>query len=166
LEWTEIDFLDSTVTISKSLEQTKFGLRVKRPKSGKTRKFKLPPSATAALRFQQEKQAEYKRMFGADYKDLNLVFSQPDGSYLNPALVSQTIIRRMRKAGIKGASLHSLRHSHGSILLSEHVPLPTVSRRLGHTNTNITARIYAHALPSDDQPAANKWDEAVRSKPQ
>ncbi len=167
VEWTDIDFLNSIVTISKSLEQTKkLGLRVKRPKSGKTRKFHLPQSAIAALKFQREKQAEAKRMFGADYKDLKLVFSQPDGSYLNPALVSQTLVRRMRKAGIMDASLHTLRHSHGSLLLRKLVSLPTVSTRLGHANVNITARIYAHALPADDQPAANTWDEVMKNKPQ
>jgi hypothetical protein len=33
------------------------------------------------------KAEEHKRMFGGDYRVLNLVFSQPDGSYLDPALV-------------------------------------------------------------------------------
>jgi integrase len=45
IEWPDIDFLNSTVTISKSLEQTKAGLRVKRPKNGKQRRFTLPHSA-------------------------------------------------------------------------------------------------------------------------
>jgi len=67
----------------------------------------------------------------------------------------------MRKAGIKNGSLHSLRHSHASNLLSRGVPLPAVSVRLGHSDTNVTARIYAHALPADDQRAADVWDEFV-----
>jgi len=72
----------------------------------------------------------------------------------------------MRKAGIKDASLHSLRHSHASNLLSMGVSLPAVSARLGHANTNITATVYAHALPADDQNAASKWDELVTRKVQ
>jgi integrase len=67
----------------------------------------------------------------------------------------------MRKARIKNASLHTLRHSHASHLLSRGVPLPVVSERLGHSDANITARIYAHALPSDDQRAADEWDAII-----
>ncbi|MGA2196149.1 MAG: tyrosine-type recombinase/integrase [Bryobacteraceae bacterium] len=45
----------------------------------------------------------------------------------------------------KGASLHSLRHSHGSHLLADGVPLPVVSERLGHSSVRTTAEVYAHA---------------------
>ena len=41
----------------------------------------------------------------------DLIFAQPNGDHLEPDLVSQVIIRRMRRAGIPGASLHTLRHS-------------------------------------------------------
>jgi integrase len=41
------------------------------------------------------------------------------------------------------------------------VPLPAVSARLGHANTNVTARIYAHALPADDQRSADTWDAII-----
>ncbi len=36
-------------------------------------------------------------MIGAGYKNLDLVFCEADGSHMNPALVSQTIGRRLRK---------------------------------------------------------------------
>jgi len=136
-------------------------LRVKSTKNKKCRRFLLPQSAIAALRFQLDQQAQHRRLLGSDYQDNALVFCQPDGSYLEPDLVSQVIIRRLRKAGIRNASLHSLRHSHASNLLSRGVPLPAVSERLGHSNANVTARIYAHALPSDDQRAADEWDSVV-----
>jgi integrase len=72
--------------------------------------------------------------------------------------VSQTIVRRLEKAGIPDASLHTLRHTHASHLLSRGVPLPAVSARLGHADVNITARLYSHALPLDDRRAADQWD--------
>jgi integrase len=166
LEWPEVNFETGTIIVSKSLEQTHGGLRVKRPKNGKTRTFQLPQSAVTALKFQRESQVQHRKMFGADYKDLQLVFCQPDGSYLDPALVSQTLVRRMKKAGISDASLHTLRHTHASGLLSNGVPLPVVSARLGHANTHVTATIYAHALPADDQRAADQWDEFLKGKVQ
>jgi integrase len=39
------------------------------------------------------------------------------------------------------------------------VPLPDVSKRLGHTNPQVTATVYAHALPGHDDRAAKAWEE-------
>jgi len=59
----------------------------------------------------------------------------------------------------KGVSLHTLRHTHGSHLLSSGVPLPAVSKRLGHANPHVTATIYSQALDKDDQVAADAWEQ-------
>ena len=67
----------------------------------------------------------------------------------------------MTKAGLRGFSLHSLRHTHASQLLSEGVPMPTVSKQLGHANPTITLKLYSHALESDELAAAQGWDAAV-----
>jgi integrase len=64
------------------------------------------------------------------------------------------------RAGLRGISLHSLRHSHASQLLSQSVPIPTVSKRLGHANPTITLKPYSHALESDELAAAQRWDDA------
>jgi integrase len=161
LQWSDLDLLRRTITISKSLEQTRAGLRIKAPKGKKTRSFILPQTAVAALQFLREEQKEHRRLFAGSYQEHDLVFCQPEGSYREPDLVSQVVIRRMRKAGIKQASIHTLRHTHTSHLLSNGVPLPAVSARLGHADTNVTARIYSHALPADDQRAADVWDSLI-----
>ncbi|HML15564.1 MAG TPA: tyrosine-type recombinase/integrase, partial [Bryobacteraceae bacterium] len=69
-----------------------------------------------------------------------------------------------------GVSLHTLRHTHGSHLLAAGVPLPDVSKRLGHANPHVTATVYAHALPGRDDLAAAAWEkfqkDAKPAKPQ
>jgi predicted ATPase len=67
------------------------------------------------------------------------------------ALLSGNVLRDFRmllaRAGVPVAyRLHDLRHTAGSHLLAEGVPLPEVSQILGHANPAITARLYAHAL--------------------
>ena len=57
--------------------------------------------------------------------------------------------------------MHSIRHSHGSQLLSLGVPLPAVSKRLGHANVHVTATVYSHALPEDEVAAAQTWNDAM-----
>src|SRR5262249_17424195 len=49
LQWPDVDCVSRILCISKSLEQTKSGTRIKRPKNGKTRQCRLPQSAIAAL---------------------------------------------------------------------------------------------------------------------
>lgn len=68
------------------------------------------------------------------------------------------VCRLAKKAGLKGISLHSLRHSYGSYLLSRGVPFPTVSRLLGHSSPRVTAEVYSHALTSDMTAAAGEWE--------
>src|ERR1035437_2379866 len=160
LTWPDVDWGTRSLFITKSLEQTAAGLRVKCTKSKKPRHFTLGQSAIVALQFQRDQQAEHKRQFGKDYQDHDLVFAEPNGDFLQPDLVSQVIVRRLKKAGID-ASMHSLRHSLASNLLSRGVPLTAVSARLGHANVNITARIYAHGLPHDDRRPADSWDDLI-----
>ena len=69
---------------------------------------------------------------------------------------THAVVRAIARAGLVDASgkplvsVHGLRHTFASILLSRGVPLIVVSRHLGHADPNITARVYAHLL-SDTQ---------------
>jgi len=169
LTWCDVDFDAGAVTISKSLEQTKAGLRVKETKGRNIRTVPLPQDAIDALRRVKVSQDQVRPMFGSDYRaDLDLVFCHPDGDYIRPDTVTKAVRRIAKKAGFPGVSLHTLRHSYGSQLLSSGVPLPTVSKLLGHSNIYVTATVYAHALPSDESAAAEKWqaakDRAAKSK--
>jgi integrase len=156
LAWPDVDLDTGILTIRKSLEETKQGLRIKETKGRKIRRLNLPESTVELLRGLRERQTEARRMFGFDYRsDLDLVFCHPGGYFIRPRTVSKAARRIAKKAGLAGVSLHTMRHSHGSQLLSLGVPLPTVSKRLGH------ATVYSHALPHDEVAAAQIWNEAM-----
>ena len=111
----------------------------------------------------RKRQDEFRRQYGADYHaDLYLVFANPDGTPLKPNSISSSVSLLCRRLGLpKGASLHTLRHSHASVLLANGVDLATVSARLGHSSVRVTADVYAHALLGRDREAACKWDELM-----
>ena len=159
LQWRDIDFQTAMITISKSLEQTKKGLRIKSTKSNETRRFPLPSVAIDVLleHRRNQQQQDPKEVL---HTDLGLVFCRPDGTYCKPDQISSRIAEVTAKAGLRGISLHSMRHSHASQLLSQGVPIPTVSKRLGHANPSITLKLYSHALESDELDAAKRWDDA------
>src|SRR5262249_39634987 len=146
------DIVNGSARISKSLEQTKAaGLRIKPTKTKRTRLISLSATALSMLSDHREKQEQNRRLFGPDYRtDLDLVFCDPQGVYLKPDSITAKISLLAKKVGLKGVSIHTLRHSHGSQLLSDGVPLPAVSKRLGHADVYTTAKVYAHALPKDD----------------
>ncbi|MFN7650802.1 MAG: tyrosine-type recombinase/integrase [Acidobacteriota bacterium] len=64
-----------------------------------------------------------------------------------------------KAGGLAEASLKALRHTHASIALANGVPLPVVSKRLGHSNYSTTASIYIHALPNYEIAAADAWQK-------
>ena len=126
----------------------------------------MPDSALAALESHRKRQDEFRRQFGADYRaDLDLIFANPDGTPLRPNSISSAVSLLFRRLGLpKGASLHSLRHSHGSHLVADGVPLPVVAERLGHSSIRTTVDVYTHALRGQDDDAARRWDEFQRRR--
>jgi integrase len=53
------------------------------------------------------------------------------------------------RAKIKPAiSFHVLRHTHGSTLAMRGVPMGVIAEQLGHADTRITEKHYAHLAPS------------------
>ena len=51
-------------------------------------------------------------------------------------------------------TLHGLRHTSATLLISQSMDVKTVSARLGHAQTSTTMNIYAHALKSLDEKAS------------
>ncbi len=90
-----------------------------------------------------------------------MIFCQPNGAYYSPDREGARVVELMRAVGLDGVSLHSLRHSYASELLSKGVPLAFVSERLGHADQNITLSIYSHAMPADTRAAAKVWNDAM-----
>ena len=53
---------------------------------------------------------------------------------------------------------HDLRHTHGSLLIKEGVPVKVVSERLGHANIAFTMQTYQHLLPGMQADAARTYE--------
>jgi integrase len=69
----------------------------------------------------------------------------------------------LRKAGLpESLTPHQLRHGTASLLLNQNVPIPVVSKYLGHANPGITMKVYAHLIDGTSGMAASGIDEALR----
>jgi integrase len=67
-----------------------------------------------------------------------------------------------RRLGLPVMTMHSLRHLHASLLLEAGLPVPQVSKRLGHATPAITMSIYAHVMRQDDDAATTAISKALR----
>ena len=60
--------------------------------------------------------------------------------------VNNCLFRRCRAAKIPEISIHSLRHTHASLLLFSGVSIASVARRLGHASMTTTQKTYLHII--------------------
>lgn len=162
------DVQGDQMKIGRSLSQAGTILIFKEPKTpAGWRTVTIPASTLAIIAEQRVRQLELRKQYGADYQaDLDLIFCDPGGAPLKPDSISATASNLCRKLKLpRGVSLHALRHTHGSQLLSAGMELPAVSARLGHSSPAITAKVYSHMLGGRDRIAAEVWDEFQKTAP-
>ena len=96
--------------------------------------------------------------------DDNTVFIADDGGMMDISTIRKrflSIVKRYNEQCEKESDrlpeirLHDLRHTTASILLSQGCDIATISQRLGHSKVSVTLDIYSHALPENDQTAAD-----------
>jgi len=85
------------------------------------------------------------------------LFSQDGGvTPWRPDYVTITLTRLRKSLGLDSVRLHDLRHFVATSMLSDGVPLATVSSRLGHARASTTLDRYSHWMPQQDQDAADR----------
>jgi len=90
------------------------------------------------------------------------VLATPEGKPQSPTAISSAWPRAMNAIGMPGAGLHSLRHTHASMLIAAGMDILTISRRLG--TPTVTLSVYGHLISGTDDRAAQIMDAAFGSK--
>lgn len=155
LRWQDVDLERGVISVERSLEQTRAGLRIKSPKSirGK-RAISLAPAVVTELRAHWKAQQEQRLSLGLGKSPAEaLVFGNYDGTPYKPDQLSGQFARAMESAGLPHVTLHTLRHTHASQLIAAGIDIITISRRLGHHSPTITLNVYGHLLTTADRAA-------------
>ena len=163
LKTSDIDFLFSQVSVSRSIHHLKDGSYVLTdPKSKKSKRtIALSPDAIHVLREHCERQEAIRADIGKPLTDNDLVFSHPDGKPLRPNTVSRAWTMLAAKAGVKVIRFHDARHTHASLMLKAGIHPKVVQERLGHASIQITLDTYSHVARGLQEAAAAQFDKLV-----
>jgi integrase len=147
VKWSDIDFDKGTLTIKRTIWRGKV-LPTKTNSSRRT--IKLPRIALKALYQHKAKDSS------------TWVFPTAKG---NPHYAANFYRRNwkpmLKDAGLPPITFHQLRHGAASFLLSQRVPIPVVSKFLGHANPSITLSVYSHMIEGDEGTAGSAIDSIL-----
>jgi integrase len=77
------------------------------------------------------------------------IFTRADGGKWGKSHQLRPMMEACKRAKIKPAvSFHVLRHTHGSTLAMRGMPMGIIAEELGHADTRMTEKHYAHLAPS------------------
>lgn len=166
LKWEDIDFDNSLISINRSIQYLPDrGIYESDTKTTSShRVMKLPELATAALKEQKIYQNELRLSVGDKFTYNGYVFTTVDGSPVMPDSLTGWFRTFIKKTDLPYITVHSLRHTNATLSIANGMPLTTVAQRLGHANAGTTTKIYAHAIKSADEAAAEAINDLFTRK--
>lgn len=155
LQWSDIDFVEGTLTVRRTRLEVQGQIFEDTPKSKTSRRRVAIDSqavvALAKFRNAQEQAAQAIGAWNSDY-----VLTDLDGRLIDPESLTRRFHAASKRAGVPQIRLHSLRHTWAAWALQEGVSVHVVAGRLGHSDAGFTLRTYAPFMPHQDRETADK----------
>ena len=154
LRWSDIDFKKKTIRVNRNRLYTKeFGIYEKEPKTATSlRDIPMPDALINDLIIYMEWFRQADALFDERLDEYYLavnVYRLP----IFPQSIGQYLKRYERQWGMKEVTCHGLRHTYCSLLLSQNVPIQTVSKYMGHSDSTVTLKVYSHFIPDTQDTA-------------
>ena len=163
LKWDDLDLQAGTLSVRRTLSETRSGYVFESPKNGKGRSIRLTTPAADALNAHLRRQLAEIEKAGDLYRDQGLVFPSRSGTPMNASnLTARSFKPLLVKAQLpKSVRLHDLRHTCATLLLSKGVHPKIVQELLGHATISITLDTYSHVLPNMQSEAVAAIESAL-----
>lgn len=161
LNWSDIDFKNSIISINKSvLYSADRGVYEDTTKTkSSNRIINIPSDMIKLLKQYQTEQMKQQLAMGDMWIDSGKIFTSTNGSMINPDTLSTWFKGFIRRHNLPDIHYHNLRHTAATLLIAGGVDIATVSKRLGHADRTTTLNIYTHAIKSADKAAAYKLQD-------
>ena len=159
LRWSDIDFEKGPLSIKRTVQSIPgIGLVFNTPKTRRGKRcLRIGADCVELLQeYRRYQKAERFRIGSAWVRkvilengkvvDNDMLFTKWNGEPMDPDIISSWFPKFLEAHDLPDVNFHSLRHSNASIMIAAHVPITTVSGRLGHAQTSTTLNYYASAL--------------------
>ena len=156
LEWKDIDFERAVITVRRSsLYLPGKGVFEDETKNETSERYmKVSADVVTMLKAWRAEQSKQRLRMGDQWQTSDRLFTAWDGAPIRPDVITAWFHKFVTKNGLPPIHIHSLRHTNATLLIAAGTNLTTVAARLGHANSTTTSKIYAHAIKSADQAAA------------
>lgn len=114
------------------------------------RRIVLPPYIINLLSEHKKRQQEYINSLGTVSLYQGQVFTNLHGDYINHINLNVRLKRVAKVAGLPDIHLHSLRHTHASLLINSDITAKVIADRLGHAQTKTTLDTYSHVFAESE----------------
>ena len=167
LRWSDVDLPNGRVVVRQQLLKGGSEPTFTVPKGKTSRTIEIASETVELLKTHRAHQAKLKMRNRQNYHDHGLVFAKEwsdvgrkyqtlgDPLQINN-LGQREFVKLIAAAEVRSITLHGLRHTCATLLLSARVPPNVVQQRLGHKKIEITLDIYAHVLPGQQRDAARQ----------
>jgi integrase len=125
----------------------------------------MPDELYEVLERHKKMQYENKKLMGDAYNSVdiekNYVIVDDLGYQINPATLSSSFLKLIRKYDLPSVSLRGLRHTVASVLNDNGMTLYDISKLLGHASTDITSKVYVEMFSPDNRKATQTMANAI-----
>ena len=111
------------------------------------------------LREHKAEMMELTANMGEAWSEDNLVFKNSRGNIVYNRNLQGVLDRIYDKAGIEGATMHTLRHTYATRCFEAGVDIKAISEQLGHANVKTTYNVYVHLLDDTKAKEIDKLEE-------
>lgn len=161
LEWSDIDFKSNVIHVRReSLYVSGKGVYTENGKTSTSiRSIKVAVSVMDMLKSYRAWQGEQRLQLGDKWTDTKRLFTKWDGTPMHPDTLTKLFSEFIKTHNLPKITIHSLRHTNATLLIANGTAVTTVAKRLGHANASTTTKIYAHAIRSADEAAAETIED-------
>lgn len=89
------------------------------------------------------------------------IFTHLDGKRLSPQAPTVFFKDFGEKYGIEDCHPHKFRHTMATLMIQNGADIKTVSEKLGHSNIEITLKLYVHTNEEAQKAANNKFADLI-----
>jgi integrase len=157
LNWSDIDFKDNYINVSKTIVQKSRRIQ-NTPKTKESGRVIFLDDNTVHI-LKEWKRTQQNGVISF-HDELVFSYNKISRTY---ACERKKLIQHFKKAGVPNIGFHGFRHTHASLLMNNDVNPKEIQHRLGHSDYGVTMNTYSHLAKHKEKDTAEKFGNILKA---